>query len=121
MWKKNDVQLNEISVLSTITPEKPHLFKPSMIELPKVVRVSSLDFFDLFDRNINNEVDEIFIIFISDLKDIELSHYMDQPKSMLCRKLVKNFLEKPLGILISIGFQIALDIYKHFFLCNWRQ
>ena len=97
MWKKNDVLINKISVPSTITLEKPHLFKSSMIEMPIVVKVSPLDFLDTFDRNINNEVDEIIIIIISDLKDITFSHYMAQPKSMLCRKLVRNFIEEDYG------------------------
>ena len=102
--------INEISILSTITLEKPHLFKPCMIELPIVIRVSPLEFLDTVDRNINNEVDEINIIFISDLKDMTFSHYMTQPKSMLCRKLVRNFIEEDFGVLLIIGFQIALDI-----------
>ena len=42
-----------------------------MIELPILVKVSPLDFLDTFDRNINNEVDEINIIFISDVTDIK--------------------------------------------------
>ena len=91
MWKKNDVLINRISVPSTITLEKPHLFQPSMIELPIVVGVSPLDFLDTFDRNINIEVIEIIIIIKSDLDDFTYSHYMSQPKSMLCRKLVRNF------------------------------
>ena len=57
-----------------------------MIELPKVVKVSTLDFADTFERNKNEEVDEIKIIFISNLEEIEFSHYMFQPKSMLCSK-----------------------------------
>ena len=93
MWKKI-MFLNRISVPSTNTLENPHLFKSSMIELPINVKVSPLDFLDPFDRNINHEVDEINIIFISDLKDIKLSQFMDQPKSMLCRKLVRNFIEE---------------------------
>ena len=36
MWKKNNVLINKISVPSTITFQKPHLFKPSMIELFKI-------------------------------------------------------------------------------------
>ena len=94
MWKKNDALINKISVPSTITLEKPYLFKSSMIELPIVVRISPLDFLNTFDRNINNEVDEIIIIFISDLKDNSFFHYMAQTKSMLCRKLVRNFIEE---------------------------
>ena len=77
MWKKNDILINKISVPSTITLEKPPLFNPCMVELPIVTRASPLDFLDTFDRNINNEVDEINIIFISDLKDITFFQYMD--------------------------------------------
>ena len=71
MWKKNDVVLNNISVPNAITLQKPHLFEPSLIELPIEVRVPSLDFLDTFDINCtNNEVYEIVRIFISDLKDL---------------------------------------------------
>ena len=42
--------INKNSVRSTITLEKPHLFEPSMIELPIVVRVSPLDFLDKLDK-----------------------------------------------------------------------
>ena len=62
MWKTNGVFVNKISVPTTITPEKPLLFKPSIFELPIVIKVLPLDFLDTFDRNINNEVDEINII-----------------------------------------------------------
>ena len=79
--KKNEVLKNKISVPSTITPEKPHLFQPSMIELPIVIRLSPIDFLNTFDKNINNEVDEINIILISDLEDMTFSHYMAQPKN----------------------------------------
>ena len=94
MWKKNDVFINKISVQSTITLEKPHLFKPSIIDLPIVKRMSPLDFLDTFDRNKNNEVDEVNIIFISNLEDMTFFPYMAQPKSMLCRKLIGNFIEE---------------------------
>ena len=97
MWKKKDVLLNKVSVPSTITLEKPHMFKSSMIELPLVVVVSPLDFPDTFDRNRNNEVNEINKIFKSNLKDVTFFHYMDQPKSMLRSKPVRNFLEADFG------------------------
>ena len=73
MWKKIDVLINKISVPSSITLKKPHMFNSSMLELPIVVRVSPLD---LLDRNINNEVDEVNIKFISGPKDITFSHYI---------------------------------------------
>ena len=60
--EKNDVVLNKISVPSTITLQKQHLFKPCMIELPIVERVPSLDYLDTFGRNcISDKVDEIKI------------------------------------------------------------
>ena len=37
--------------------------------------------------------DEINIIFICNLKDITFVHFMEQPKPMLCRKLVRNFID----------------------------
>ena len=95
MWKRKCVVTYKISVPSMITLREPHLFKPSLIELPIEVGVSSLDFLDQFDKEgILGEVDEINIIFISDLKDMTFSHYMDQPKSMLCRRLKKFYRRK---------------------------
>ena len=72
MWKKNDVLINKVSISSTITLEKPYLFKPNMIELPIVVRVSPLDFLNTVVGKINNEVDEINIISYPILK---ISHF----------------------------------------------
>ena len=37
--------------------------------------------------------DEINIIFISNLKDMTFVHYMQQPKSMLTRTLVRNIID----------------------------
>ena len=95
MWKKNDVLINKMSIPVTVTLRQTHLFKPSMVELPIYVRRPSLDdFLDTFDTNCTNDgVVEINIVFISDHKNITLSPYMDQPRSMLCRKLERSFLE----------------------------
>ena len=38
-------------------------------------------------------IPEIEIVFISDPKDITRQHYLKQPKSMLCRKLIRRFHE----------------------------
>ena len=97
IWKKNGVLINRISIPSTITLEKPYLFKSSMVELPILVRVLPKAFLDTFDRIINNEVDEINMIFTSDLKDMKFSLYKAQSKSMLCRKLVRSFIEEHFG------------------------
>ena len=100
MWTKNDVLINMISVPSSITLEKAHLFKLSMIEIPIVIGVSPYDSLVTFDRNINNEVDEINLIFTSDLKNMTFSHYMAQPKSILCRRLVRNYIKKDFGVIL---------------------
>ena len=130
MWKKNDVLINKISVPSTITLEKPHLFKPCMVELPIVIRVSPFDFLDTFDRNMNNGNDEINILIIFDLKIITLSHYMNQPRSMLCRKLERKFIEedfrdfnynwlpKCFRLINTLLFFKENEIYKRIILLN---
>ena len=46
---------------------------------------------------IDSVYDEIIIIFISDLKGITFYHYMNQPKSMLSRKLKINLLQNQTG------------------------
>ena len=97
MWKKNGLVVNKISVPSIFTREKPHLLKPSMTEILIVIRVSPLDFLDTFDKNRKYEVDEIVIIFLSELEDMPFSHFMAQPKPLLCRKLVRNFIEEVFG------------------------
>ena len=67
------------------------MFEPIFVELPKFVKVSSLEFVDIVDRNCVN------IMFISDLRDITLSHYMDQPSSMIFMKLERKFIEEDFG------------------------
>ena len=90
--------ISKISVPSTITVQKAYLFKPSMIELPIEVIVTPHDLLGAFDKIcINVEVNEINIIFISDFEDMTFSHYMVQPKSTLCRKLVINSIDEDFG------------------------
>ena len=82
------VFLNKIPVPSKITLQKPHLLKPSLIELPKELRVPPFDFLDRFNGScLNDEVGEINIIFISNLKDITFSHIMTQRKPMIQKTL----------------------------------
>ena len=81
MWKKNNMFIYKISVPSVIEIRKPHLFEPSIIELPIMLKISAYDYLDQFNKEcVNDEVDEIDIIIISDLNDITFFHYMDQPK-----------------------------------------
>ena len=60
----------------------------------KIFMGSCVDYLDTYYNSVNDFCDEIKRIFISDLRDISFFHYMKQPKSMLCRKLVKNFIEE---------------------------
>ena len=46
-----------------------------------------------YPRNNFKIIDETEIIFISDVNFITRQHYLDQPKSMLCRKLIRRFHE----------------------------
>ena len=41
----------------------------------------------------NKISDEIFIIIISNIRDITISHYMKQPPSMLQSKIEKDFID----------------------------
>ena len=58
------------------------------------MKVSEREFLDIVDRNCAYNIisDEIDIIFISKLKEMTLQHYMKQPRSMLCRKLERNYI-----------------------------
>ena len=40
-----------------------------------------------------DRIREIEIVFISDLKDMTFFHYLNQPKSMICRKMIRRFFE----------------------------
>ena len=98
MRKKNGVLINKISVPVTITLRETQMFRPMWRDIPVYVRVSSREFLDILDRNYKNDkVDEMNIIFISDFRDITLSHYKDQPRSMLCTKLEGYFIEDKFG------------------------
>ena len=67
--------INKISVPSVITLQKPHLLKLSMNELLMIERVQPIVFLDTLISNcINDAVDEINIIFLSDLKDMTFLH-----------------------------------------------
>ena len=94
--KRNDMIINKISIPRTITLQKTHMFKPHMFEIPIYVKVSEREFLDIVDRNCAYNIisDEVDIIFISKLKEMTLQHYMKQPRSMLCRKLERNYIEE---------------------------
>ena len=96
IWKENDVIKNKISIPCTITMRRTHMFKLDMFEIPIYVQVSKREFLDIVDRNCAYNIisDEIDIIVISKFKEMTLQHYVKQPRSMLCRKLERNFIEE---------------------------
>ena len=84
--EKINIVIDKIPVPCVMIVRK-HLFVTEKVE--------PIDFLDTFSNNcINEEVDETNIIFISDLKGMTFFHYMEQPKSMLCGKLERNFIQE---------------------------
>ena len=67
-----------------------------MFKIPIYVKVTEREFLDIVDRNCVYNIisDEIDIIFVSKLREMTLQHYMKHSRSMLCRKLERNFIEE---------------------------
>ena len=89
----------KISLPCTVTFLRTQVFKPIIEEIPKYVEVSSHEFLDVVDMNCiyNIIFDEINVIYLSKLTEMTLSHYMEQPRSMPCRKLERSFIEEDFG------------------------
>ena len=56
--------------------------------------MSERKFLDIVDINCVYHIisDEIVLKFISKLKEMTLQHYMKQPRSMLCRKIERDYI-----------------------------
>ena len=106
LLKKKDMIINKISIPCTITLRRTHMFKPDMFELPIYVEVSKREFLDIVDRNCAYNIisDEIDIIFISKLKEMTLQHYIKQPRSVLCRKLERKYIEEDYQVVDNRDF-----------------
>ena len=92
MWMNNVLVVKKISVPSIITHHQ------KMMRLTVTRKKTACDYFNKYNQDfVIGKFDEIDITFISDLKDKTFSHYMAQPKSMLCRKLVRKFIEEDFG------------------------
>ena len=90
--------VNKISVPSVVKVRKVDLFEPVMIDFPIMLKISAFDYLYHFSKEcVNDEVDEIDIIFTSDIDDITFFHYKDQPKTLLCRKLLRKFIGEDFG------------------------
>ena len=95
VWKKDDVTKTKISVPSVIKMRRTYLFELSLVELPIMLKIPEYDYLDQYNKEcVNDKVDEIVKLFISDLGDITFFHYMDQP---LCRKRTRKFPEEDFG------------------------
>ena len=90
--KKNDEIVDEIKFPSSMIKEKRYRISRDDVG-PLILIESCVEFLGSLYFN-NDFCDEINIFFISDLKDITLFQYMEQPRSMLCRKLERNFIEE---------------------------
>ena len=51
IWKKNDININKISIPCTITFRKTHIFKPDTFGISIYVEVSKREFKNIVDRN----------------------------------------------------------------------
>ena len=106
-----------MSVPCTITYIQTHMFKPIMEEIPFYVKVSSNEIQSTIDRGcvLNLITDEINILFISKVKDITISYFVEQPGSMLCRKLEIIYIElddPPLDPTHS-GYKFLPECFRH--------
>ena len=81
-------------------------------KMSKMLMGSCVDYLDTYYIFANNFCDEIRIIFISDLRDISFFHYVKQPKSMLCRKLVKKLLKKKTLKIMNINGFLNVSCVK---------
>ena len=115
IWKKNDMIINKISIPRTMTLQRTDIFKPDMFEIPIYVEVSERELQDIVDRNCVYIIisDEIDIIFISKFKEMTLQIYMKQPRSMLCRRLERNFVEEEFPLDGEYGYAFLPYCFRH--------
>ena len=104
IWKKNNEIVREIKLPDKVIVEKQCYVAPALDSImmnlikssiqyvvnrvSKIMMGSCVDYLDTYHYFVNNFCDEISRIFVTDFTDISFFHFMKQPKSMLCRKLV---------------------------------
>ena len=64
--------------MNLIGSSVPH----NVSKIPKFLKRSRVDYFDIFHNFGNDFCDEITIVFISDIKEILYLHYKGQPRSV---------------------------------------
>ena len=93
--KMNGEVSNKVKVPSSLIEEKKYSAFGKIVYFKCGLRTCFEYIDDCFF--IDDLYDEINIIFIFDFKDITFYHYMNQPKSMLSRKLILNLLQNQSG------------------------
>ena len=92
IFKNNNEVVYEIKLPNNVFVEKKYRIGIGCVTEP-LIRIEPcvvyLDILDLEQYLCNG----IIIIFISDPKDMTFIHYMQQPKSMLTRRLVRNIID----------------------------
>ena len=91
-WKVNDEIQSKLSVSHIVS------YWTIAFTMSVTMKGSAWVFLDraieaYFTDQETEKLDRIKIGFISDLKDITFNHYMDQPKSMVCRKMLRRLEE----------------------------
>ena len=106
IWKKENEIVRETKLPDKVIVEKRCYIAPDINlitmklirydvnKISKILMGLCVHYLDTCYNFANDFCDEKSIIFISDLRDISFFHFMKQPKSMLCRKLAKNFVEE---------------------------
>ena len=103
-WKNESEIVCDVKFIDKVIIEKQYYIPSSINWMPmltprddnrmkKILIGSCVDYLGIFYDLGNDLCDEESIMFISYLKDISCFHYMKQPKSMLCSKLVTNFIK----------------------------
>ena len=96
IWKKDNQIKVKISIPNTICVNIEYKYINPKNNRFSRSTISCVDYLDKFHHcgalEIHLPFDELNIIITSDIKDMTFYHYMEQPKSMLCRKLIGYYL-----------------------------
>ena len=91
VYKMNGEVSNKVKLPSSLVMERKYTAFGKILDGESGIKPCFEYIDDYFF--IDNLYDEINIIFISDFRDISFYHYLNQPKSMLSRKLTINLLQ----------------------------
>ena len=108
-WKVND------SINYKKTVPNMRAYGQKVYSIPINITETAGEFLDKDIRGYPNlltidKIEEVEIVFISDLKEMTYTHYVQQPKSMLYRKKIRRFFEVKVRILMIssiIGYLVV--------------